>query len=787
TKRKVAEEQLRQSAQRTRRLLRAATVGLWEWNLLTDAVYFSPEWKRQLGFADDEIVNRFEEWQKRVHPEDVARALAAVDDFRNGRVRRYSVEIRMLHRDGFWRWILGEADLERNEKGEPVMMMGSQIDITERKHAELALAASELFAKATVDAVTAHICVLDRTGKIVTVNQAWRDIFDKNHAQEEKLNYYVGTNYLEICASASGADADAATSMAKGIRSVMEGRCDEFTLEYRCDSSTAQRWFVASVTRFHGDSGNILVAHEDLTARKLSETALREEKDRIASIVDSAMDAIVTVDDQQRILVFNEAAEQMFGCKAEDAMGQTLDRLLPQRCRQAHASHIRDFGNSGVSKRAMGQAGIVRAMRFDGTEFPIEASISRVMVGGRTQFTVVLRDISLRTSLEAQLRESQKMEAMGTLAGGIAHDFNNIVAAILGNAGLASKEIGTADDRARLRVNEITKAAARARSLIEQILTFSRRQPHSMQQVSLQPLVHEALALLRATLPAAVQLHHDLAVQALVVVGNATQIEQVVLNLCTNAWQAGAGEIWIKLEQRAVDLADDAHVLLGVPLGHYACLAVRDNGSGMDEGTQARIFEPFFTSKAIGQGTGLGLSVVHGIVTQHRGTITVQSQRGAGSTFMVLLPLVLADAPVKTLGVVPAPSPVPAGRGQHIVYVDDDESILFLAKSILENSGYRVTYCMSGELALEAITEIGGAIDLLVTDYNLTGMSGLDLVRKVREQGHGMAAVITSGFVTRELLDGGSRLKAVEVVSKPDTMAELRGLIDRLLRESGVW
>ncbi|MCY7306263.1 MAG: PAS domain S-box protein, partial [Rhodoferax sp.] len=152
TKRKVAEEQLRQSAQRTRRLLRAATVGLWEWNLLTDAVYFSPEWKRLLGYADDEIVNRFEGWQKSVHPADHALVLAAVDDLRNGRVPRYSVEIRMLHRDGSWRWILSEADLERNEKGEPVMMMGSHIDITERKHAELALAASELFAKATVDA-----------------------------------------------------------------------------------------------------------------------------------------------------------------------------------------------------------------------------------------------------------------------------------------------------------------------------------------------------------------------------------------------------------------------------------------------------------------------------------------------------------------------------------------------------------------------------------------------------------------------------------------------------------
>jgi len=143
----VAEEQLRQSAERTRRLLRAAAVGLWEWNLLTDAVYFSPEWKRLLGYTDNEIVNRFEGWQKSVHPEDHALVLAAVDDLRNGRVPRYSVEIRMRHRDGSWRWILSEADLERNEKGEPVMMMGSHIEISDRKHAELALAASDCLPK----------------------------------------------------------------------------------------------------------------------------------------------------------------------------------------------------------------------------------------------------------------------------------------------------------------------------------------------------------------------------------------------------------------------------------------------------------------------------------------------------------------------------------------------------------------------------------------------------------------------------------------------------------------
>jgi len=649
--RRAAEEQLSLSSDRTRRILRAASVGLWEWNLLTDAVYFSPEWKRQLGFADDELANRFDEWQKRVQPEDLARALAAVDDFRNGRVPRFSVEIRMLHRDGSWRWILGEADLERNEKGEPVMMMGSHIDITARKQAE-------------------------------------------------------------------------------------------------------------SVSRYN--------------------------EERYRQLFEKSMDAVLQTTPDGEILTVNPAACALFALTEEEIVRRGRAGIVDTSDPRL-AEVLQVLSETGSAR------GEMRMRRGDGIFFDAEVSSNTYpnSHGGRLT-SILIRDITerkeaeaARASLEAQLRESQKMEAMGTLAGGIAHDFNNIVAVILGNVGLASKEIGTADDRARLRVNEIAKAAARARSLIEQILTFSRRQPHSMQQVSLQPLVHEARALLRATLPAAVQLHHDLAVQALVVVGNATQIEQVVLNLCTNAWQAGAAEIWIRLEQRAVALADDAHVLLGLPLGDYACLEVRDNGSGMDEATQARIFEPFFTSKAIGQGTGLGLSVVHGIVTQHRGAISVQSQLGAGSTLMVLLPLVLADAPFKTEAAVQAPGPVSTGRGQHIVYVDDDESILCLAKSILENSGYRVTYCLSAELALEAITEVGGSIDLLVTDYNLTGMSGLDLVRKIRAQGHGMAVVITSGFVTRELLDGASRLEAVEVVSKPDTMAELRGLIDRLLGEAG--
>jgi len=795
TERKRSEELLRSSADRTKRIVRAAAVGLWEWNLLTNEVYLSPEWKGQLGYADDEMPNRFDEWQERVHPEDLPRALAGVSDFRAGHTSRYVAELRLLHRDGSWRWIYSEADLERNEKGEPVLMMGSQIDISERKQMEQALAASELFAHATIDAVSAHICVLDETGKILTCNQAWRDFFDKNHNEPGNLNYYIGASYLNTCEFASGMGADTGSLIAEGIRDLIAGRRDYFALEYPCHSPVEQRWFSAKVTRFRGGSGHIVVAHENITEVKLASQALTASEVQLRHLIENLAVGIVVHGPGTGILLHNQTALALLGLSGEQMLGKVA--LDPTWCFVREDGTPMPVAEYPVT-RVLGTRdpvqnlvlGILRPLNdcawVQVNAFPVFTSNDQLK-----EVVVTFMDITerkqaeaARASLEAQLRESQKMEAMGVLAGGVAHDFNNIVATILGNVALAQKDMAAGEVAgARVSLEEIAKAGKRAKAIVQQILTFSRKQQQELTIQPLRPLLEEALRLLRATLPSAVQISTAFADAPLAVRADAVQIGQVLVNLCTNAWHAlegNAGRISIELTEVWVDPNHDR--LHGLACGRYARITVTDNGRGMDKATQARIFEPFFTTKGVGVGTGLGLSVVHGIVGSHQGVITVNSTPGQGSRFEVYLPM--AQAPIEALSaapVAPTPTPPPQVQGKHVLYLDDDVSLVFLVTRILKRQGYRVSGFERAEAALDAVRANPSDFDLVVTDFNMPGLSGLDVTKELQRIRPGLPVVITSGYVSAQLTTDARACGAREVLYKPNTVDELCERIEKCL------
>lgn len=405
------------------------------------------------------------------------------------------------------------------------------------------------------------------------------------------------------------------------------------------------------------------------------------------------------------------------------------------------------------------------------------------MVGTHTDISDLKQAEIERRALEAQLRESQKMEAIGTLAGGVAHDFNNLLAAILGNLALAREDVGQ-DHLAQESLAEIHRAAIRARQLVQQILAFSRRQAQELQRQALVPLVEEALRLMRSLLPAGVRLHTRLAHQPLPVMADATQMQQVLMNLCTNAWQAlegRAGDITVSLQEVMVDTAL-AQALDGIVAGAYACLSVADNGPGMAADTRRRIFEPFFTTKASGAGTGLGLSVVHGIVKAHQGAIAVHSAPGEGARFDIYLPLVPADAPAAVADdAVPSPPPPPAPQGRHVVYVDDYEALVFLVARMLRKIGYRVTTFGSGEEALEWLRGTPDRVDLLVTDQNMPGISGVELAREARALRPQQRVAIVSGHVNEQLLADANAAGVADVLGKQDSMDALGEAIRELL------
>jgi PAS domain S-box-containing protein len=421
----------------------------------------------------------------------------------------------------------------------------------------------------------------------------------------------------------------------------------------------------------------------------------------------------------------------------------------------------------------------------DGSYRWLSWNVSTV-VADQTVFAVV-RDITeqkaaeqARAKLELRLRESQKLEALGTLAGGIAHDFNNILATVLGSAALAMEDVG-AGHPAMDRLRQINKAALRAGDLVRQILAFSKNFSPELSPQPLRRLVESTLASLRCGLPPNVSLDSVLAGDDLVVMADPVHLHQAILNLCGNAVQSlqgRPGRVEVGIESVAVqEGAPD------LPRGssgeNCAHLWVSDTGSGMDESMLGRIFEPFFTTRSVGQGVGLGLSAVHGIVASHGGVVTVDSTLGAGSTFHIHLPLASADAAMHTTA--RRDSNPPPAQAQHVLYVDDDETVMILMDALLQRAGYRVTCHSDPHAAVSAVRARPEAFDLIITDFNMPSLTGLGLAANVAEIRADLPVVIHSGHISDAVRSEAVRIGVRGVVNKGGSFDELGTVVQRIL------
>ncbi len=522
-------------------------------------------------------------------------------------------------------------------------------------------------------------------------------------------------------------------------------------------------------------------------------------ENRMAAIINSSLDAILCIDEDQRITVFNPAATALFQCPADQALGSKLERFLPQ----VEAT----LASRGVSKHAT--LGEFAATTLLGNEIFVEISVSlerrltprinsnrpasemiarRGMQGHQGEVTTIFaRDLTAaklaevrRVALETQLRESQKMQAMGTMAGGIAHDFNNILSAILGNVDLAMQDTATASP-ALTSLQEIEKAGKRARDLVRQILTFSRNEVPKRVPTAMHDVVGEAARLVRVALPPLVSLQVHMAPHTAAVLADVTQVEQALLNLCTNALLAiGSKKGSLTIELASAKLAHPLSGRLGLAAGNYVTVAVRDTGNGMSPETLARIFEPFFTTREVGQGTGLGLSVVHGIMQAHQGAIDVQSVLGEGSVFTLYFP------PTQEAAVAPVPEEVVpsepvVGKGHHVMYVDDDQALVFLIARVLKRKGFTVTTFTDPQEAHEALRANADAYDILVTDYNMPGYSGIDLLRDAKLIRPDLPVALASGYVTPELEQSAIREGASALIYKPNDVSEFCETVQRLI------
>lgn len=522
----------------------------------------------------------------------------------------------------------------------------------------------------------------------------------------------------------------------------------------------------------------------DNSARKAAEGARDESERLFRAVLESSSNSIVAVDVSGTITYVNPQAETAFGYERNELIGMAVEALVPDRVRDRHVQHRADYLRDAVA-RPTGIGISVAGRRKDGSEFPVEISLSPVETADGPLVFATIVDVTERSAIEQQLEESHRLESIGRLAGGIAHDFNNMLFAIGGNAELLAEDLSgdradvdTAD--ARERIAAIVDATDRAAGLTRQLLAFSRQQVVSPKVIDLAEVIWAMAPMLRTLVGEGITLDLDLTGPARRVLIDPSQFDQVLVNLVANARDAmpGGGSLSIRTELVVFD-EDDGLVRVEVVAGEYVVLVVSDTGIGIDEGARAHIFEPFFTTKAPGKGTGLGLATTHGIIKQAGGSIWLYSEVGHGTTFKVFLPRI--EARGESTPETPAPLAPAAGM---ILVVEDDQAVRAMTSQMLRRRGYEVVVGKDGPTALEAFDRTAERIDVLVTDVIMPGMSGLVLAQQVRERDPGIGIVLLSGYTAGTLDLERTIAEGAAFLAKPVTSRQLQEAIERVRHRS---
>jgi PAS domain S-box-containing protein len=511
----------------------------------------------------------------------------------------------------------------------------------------------------------------------------------------------------------------------------------------------------------------VLSSIVDISARKSA-----EERFRVA--VESSPNGMVMIEANGTILLVNREIERMFGYSRDELLGQSIEKLVPQRFRGSHPQ-FRDVFFHDPQTRSMGTGRDLRGLKKDGSEIPVEIGLNPIETEEGLLVLGSIVDISARKlaegerhALEEQLRQAQKMEAVGTLAGGIAHDFNNLLGAIVGYAELIADS--AEGEQVQDDVHQLLTAADRGRQLVEHILAFSRRQEIVRRPVALGQVAQEVHKLLRATLPAAIEIKLHIHPELPRVLADVTSIHQILMNLATNAAHAmpAGGTLSILLEPFYVR-DSMARGRADLHEGPYTLLMVSDTGAGMDRATKSRVFEPFFTTKAPGAGTGLGLAVVHGIMRDHDGAVDLESEPGQGTTVRCFFPSLATEAEVR-----PEHSRiVPRGKGERILFVEDEPSLAQVGARRLARLGYQVSIETDSTRALETIRARPGDFDLLITDYSMPRLNGIQLAQALKETAPGLSIILVTGnFEGISAVDVASAGIGL-VLQKPATVQQL--------------
>jgi PAS domain S-box-containing protein len=735
-----------------------AHMGSWEWEIAADRVTWSDELYRIYGVSPDDSADGFGSYGsylEHVHADDRARVARVIETAITER-RAWSIDYRIVRPGGDLRMIHARGEIVLDDDGRPAVVQGTCQDVTDNRRVEDALRATEQLFRRAFDDAPIGMALIDLDGGWLRLNRSLCQMLGRSEQQ-------LRTSPLNELSHPEDRRLDRPL-----IKELLAGRRRSFAIEkryLRADGTILHA--LVHVSLMHGDGERplyFLCQLVDITERRRAEAERRASEDRLQAILDNSPALIMVKDLQHRYVLVNRRWEDLFGLRADQAIGRTSEEVLAEPRRPDHDELDDRVAETGEPYEAMDVIPEREGhdeRTFLMVKFPlrdVDGDVSAVVTIA-TDITERRRSAEERAELEHRLAQAQRLESIGQLAGGVAHDFNNLLSVILTCVGFAQRAL-PADHPVRDDVSEIGRAADRAAALTRQLLMFSRREVVKPEVLDMGALVRDLERLLDRTLSERIALRITVGPGLVPVLADRAQLEQVLINLAVNARDAmpAGGTLAIAVG----GVADGVRI------------TVVDDGVGMPEEVRERAFEPFFTTKDPGQGTGLGLATVHGIVTDSGGTVDIESAPGRGTVVTIFLPG--CEEPI-TAGEPPAEPGDLTVTQARVLVVEDQEPVRRQACRILEAHGYEVFEAAGGEEALANWQPV----DVLVTDVVMPGMSGQELARTAHERHPALRVVLMSGHTEDVLVRNGARARNLAFVQKPFTRASLLRAVEEAL------